>query len=95
MNEGIITKIIIDESKIKYNIRLDRNVEIDKTEYNVYVDAEKKNAYIFKTDADCKILFKGITVGLNNKYNFELDFTNFKTDTQMGYITITAISYEK
>lgn len=99
MNEGIITKIFSSKNNKKQetlcNIRLDRNVKIDEIEYNIYVDANNKKSYLFKTDTKVKIGFQGVIVGLSNKYSFELDFTNYNPDSLTGYINITAVSYGK
>ena len=45
MNEGVIKKIFSikdgENQETIFNIRLDRNVEIDKTEYNIYCNVKK------------------------------------------------------
>lgn len=34
MNKGIITKVIVSDGKVKYNIRLDRNVKTPEKDDN-------------------------------------------------------------
>ena len=96
MNKGIITKIHIDDDKIKYNIRLDRNVKIPENgkdvEYNIYIDSDPPKAQLFKTTADCEFCFKGVVINIGCKCGFELNFDEFDKG---GNIKIVKISYER
>lgn len=85
MNEGLIYKIIFAEGKIKYCIRLDRNVMINNVEYNIYIDKTKnrskyKNAaMLFSVDREFETKLP-LPICTRKKYNFTLIFKDNKND---------------
>ena len=101
MNKGIITKAIVSDGKVKYNIRLDRNVKIpektdNETEYNIYIDSENKKSYLIETSHKCSFgsdNFNGIIMNLGCKYEFKLNFNEYEKDRKND-ILIEELAYE-
>jgi len=92
MNKGIITKIVINEDKPYYNIRLDRNVKIGDIEYNIYIDEDKKRAYLFNVNHNIDIPLNGVVVVMNNKCDFKL---KIKTKTEKDKYTVVSVKIEE
>lgn len=101
MNKGIITKAIVSDGKVKYNIRLDRNVKTPEktdngTEYNIYIDSENKKSYLIETSHKCSFgsdNFNGIIMNLGCKYEFKLNFNEYEKDRKND-ILIEELAYE-
>lgn len=72
MNKGVIYKIACNEDKIKYCIRLDRNVMIDNVEYNIYIK-DDKTAKLFNCSGEFET---GLNIShlLGKKLEFTLSF---------------------
>lgn len=100
MNEGVITRIQYEHNEpIKIQIRLDSNIVIDHTIYNVFIlpDEENQKAHTKNSIVvDCNVwyqadLVKNIGSLLNKKCEFEVEKDEKAEKAEIPPITIKSI----